>query len=117
MDTTASLVIRTQNKYRSLATKVAYKKGEIICQIPTESLYDNFWHTFCDIQIEQSKSVLNAESKSSDEEKAETISVLVFALKEYLKMLHPFIPFITETIWKEMPKIKTDHKSLMYSSW
>ena len=40
MNTTASLVIRTQNKYRSLATKVAYKKGEIICQIPTESLYN-----------------------------------------------------------------------------
>ena len=40
MDTPASLVIRTQDKYKSLTTKRAYKKGEIICPIPTESLYD-----------------------------------------------------------------------------
>jgi hypothetical protein len=40
MNTPASLVIRTQNKYRSLTTKRAYKKGEIICPIPSESLYN-----------------------------------------------------------------------------
>ena len=40
MDTPASLVIRTQDKYKSLTTKRAYKKGEIICPIPSESLYD-----------------------------------------------------------------------------
>ncbi len=40
MDTPASLVIRTQDKYKSLTTKRAYKKGEIICPIPTESLYN-----------------------------------------------------------------------------
>ena len=40
MNTPASLVIRTQNKYRSLTTKQPYKKGDIICPIPTESLYN-----------------------------------------------------------------------------
>jgi len=40
MDTPASLVIRTQDQYKSLTTKRAYKKGEIICPIPSESLYD-----------------------------------------------------------------------------
>jgi len=40
MNTAESLVIRTQNKYRSLTTKRAYQKGEIICPIPIESLYD-----------------------------------------------------------------------------
>ena len=40
MDTPASLVIRTQDKYKSLTTKRAHKKGEIICPIPSESLYD-----------------------------------------------------------------------------
>ncbi len=40
MDTPASLVIRTQDKYKSLTTKRTYKKGEIICPIPTESLYN-----------------------------------------------------------------------------
>ncbi len=40
MNTPASLVIRTQDKYKSLTTKRAYEKGEIICPIPTESLYN-----------------------------------------------------------------------------
>ena len=40
MGTPASLVIRTQDKYKSLTTKRAYKKGEVICPIPSESLYD-----------------------------------------------------------------------------
>ena len=40
MTTPSSLVIRTHNKYRSLTTPHAYKRGEIICPIPTESLYD-----------------------------------------------------------------------------
>ncbi len=40
MNTPASLVIRSQNQYRSLTTPQAYKKGEIICPIPIESLYD-----------------------------------------------------------------------------
>ena len=40
MNTPASLLIRKQDKYRSLTTKRAYKKGEIICPIPTESLYN-----------------------------------------------------------------------------
>jgi len=40
MSTPASLVIRTQDKYRSLTTKRVYKKGEVICPIPTEAVYD-----------------------------------------------------------------------------
>ena len=40
MNTPASLVIRTQDKYRSLTTKHAYKKGDVICPIPTATVYD-----------------------------------------------------------------------------
>ncbi len=36
-----TLIIKTENKFRSLITKQAYKKGEIICEIPTEKLFDN----------------------------------------------------------------------------
>lgn len=86
----------------------------------TDSLYTEFWHTFCDVQIEESKKYFgrkDSEQTSSQEEAAETASVLLYALKEYLKMLHPFIPFITERIWQEVPKSDGDHKSLMYSAW
>ncbi len=40
MNIPSTLVIRTQNKYRSLSTRQAYKKGDVICPIPTESLYN-----------------------------------------------------------------------------
>ncbi len=49
-------------------------------------LYDFFWHDFCDIYLEESKKNKNAE-------------VLFYVLFESLKLLHPFMPFITEEIW------------------
>ncbi len=92
----------------------------------TETLYTSFWHMFCDVFIEESKEYLY-DLKISDigqkpkefnqEEKEEMTAVLVYVLKEYLKMLHPFIPFITERIWQEVPKTDEDHKSLMYTNW
>ena len=56
-------------------------------------LYDFFWHDFCDAYIEESKKNMNAE-------------ILAYVLKESLKLLHPFMPFITEKIWGEMPNGK-----------
>lgn len=92
----------------------------------TETLYDEFWHKFCDELIEQSKKytnpVRNKEtneviSEPTAEEKQEMKSVLIYTIKEYTKMLHPFIPFITEKIWQEMPKTEGDFRSLMYTKW
>ena len=40
MDTPQSLVIRKQNKFRRLTTPKAYKKGDVICSIPTDAFYD-----------------------------------------------------------------------------
>lgn len=92
----------------------------------TDTLYQEFWHTFCDIYIESSKQYLNTikdkesgaiMSEPSPEDKNETLNVLIYSLKEFIKMLHPFIPFITETIWRELPKVEGDHKTVMYSRW
>ncbi len=78
----------------------------------TETLYQEFWHTFCDKYIEESKVHLLNQS-----ERMEVQSTLLYTLKEFIKMLHPFIPFITEKIWQEVPKNNYDHKSLMYTTW
>lgn len=92
----------------------------------TDTLYQEFWHTFCDIYIESSKQYLNTIkdketqaiiSEPNSEDRIETLNVLIYTLKEYLKMLHPFIPFITEKIWQETPKVEGDHKTVMYSKW
>jgi valyl-tRNA synthetase len=55
-----------------------------------EHLYNEFWHWFCDECIEKSK-----EGKISNE-------ALEKGLKVFLKLLHPFVPFVTEAVWQEM---------------
>lgn len=92
----------------------------------TENLYHEFWHSFCDIFIEESKQYVlpkwNKETKEIESEpnpleKSEMSAVLLYVLKEYLKMMHPFIPFVTQTIWNEVPLVEGDNRVLMYSKW
>lgn len=94
--------------------------------LAAQTIYEEFWHGFCDVEIEESKIHIytfkdketgEIKSEPKEDEKKETKRVLIFALKEYLKMLHPFIPFITERLWREVPKVSTDHESIMYSQW
>ncbi|MCX6764249.1 MAG: valine--tRNA ligase [Candidatus Nealsonbacteria bacterium] len=70
-------------------------------------LYDFFWHDFCDIYIEKTK---------SQKEKINTQKVLIFVLLNSLKLLHPFLPFITEEIYQSLP-IKNKKKLLIIESW
>lgn len=77
----------------------------------TEGLYQTFWHGLCDEYIENSKALLTDGST-----KTATQYVLIYALRSYLKMLHPFIPHLTEEIWQYI-KNEGEAKSLMYDSW
>lgn len=63
-------------------------------------LYEFIWNQFCDWYIELSKTALY----SDDEEKrSDTASVLVYVLRETIKLVHPIIPFITEEIYDALP--------------
>ena len=64
------------------------------------NLYDFVWTDFCDWYIELTKPVLYGED---DKKRTSTISVLVYVLGEILKLLHPFVPFMTEKIFKDVP--------------
>ena len=70
-------------------------------------LYNFFWHDFCDIYIEKAK---------SQKEKINTQRILLFVLLNSLKLLHPFIPFVTEEIYQSLP-IKDREKLLIIESW
>ena len=71
--------------------------------IALANLYDFVWNDFCDWYIEFTKPVLYGE----DERKtAETLGVLLYVLETILKLLHPFVPFITERIYKNIPNSK-----------
>ncbi len=67
------------------------------------NLYDFVWNDFCDWYIEFTKPILYGED---EKKRNDTIGVLCFVLGEILKLLHPFVPFITEKIYKSMPNVK-----------
>ena len=67
------------------------------------TLYDFFWHDFCDKYLEMSK-------KRRDEAQP----TLIYVLEKFLKLLHPFMPFITEEIYQRLPG---HGKSIMIEGW
>ncbi len=64
------------------------------------ALYAFTWHQFCDWHIELTKDVLYGQDA---EAKERTQTVLCFVLENLLRLLHPFMPFITEEIWQALP--------------
>jgi valyl-tRNA synthetase len=80
--------------------------------LAAEKLYHYVWHRFADDILEESKSAL---SKGSPAETLSRRQFLLHAFEAILKALHPFMPYITEEIWTEMP-IKGE-KMLMVEEW
>jgi valyl-tRNA synthetase len=86
-----------------------------------EKLYHYFWHTFADKIIESAKLRLNGDNQK---EKQAAQYVLMEVLKTNIKLLHPFMPFVTERVWQELISAKlVDEKSaknkkfLMVEEW
>ena len=63
-------------------------------------IYDFIWDSYCDWYIELTKPRLNGEDAAAKESAQR---VLLYVLTEILKLLHPFMPFITEEIWQALP--------------
>ncbi len=79
--------------------------------IAVQKLYDFLWDEFCDWYIEIAKIRLN----SDDRETAQGVrQVLVWVMSGTLKLLHPFMPYITEEIWQTLPH---EGESIMVSRW
>ncbi len=66
-----------------------------------EAIREFFWHQLCDVWIEEVKSEIK-EKKEGDEERVEKLAELLHILKENLKIMHPFVPFVTEAVWREL---------------
>ncbi len=65
------------------------------------ALYQFVWHEFCDWYLEAIKPTLYDEKRAED--RAATLNVLYYVLRETLILLHPFIPFVTEELWHRLP--------------
>ena len=77
-----------------------------------ETLYHYFWHTFADKIIEEMKMRI----KEGKETKAAQY-LLIKILIDSLKILHPFMPFVTEAIWQKLPEHSRKEKILMIAKW
>ncbi len=94
----------------SLAKEVTDNLEKFELGVAVAKLYDFIWDIFCDWYIELAKIRLQ---KGGDE--AQTAKqVLVWVMDKILKLLHPFMPFITEEIWQTIPH---DGESIMISQW
>ena len=84
--------------------------------VAAQKIYDFIWDDYCDWYIELTKTRLQGEDEDS---KARAQQVLCWVLTEMLKLLHPFMPFITEEIWQALPhgeEVK-DGDFLMLQNW
>ncbi|MFJ7971176.1 valine--tRNA ligase [Psychrobacillus sp. NPDC096389] len=83
-----------------------YEFGEV-----GRALYNFIWDDFCDWYIEMSKLPLNGDD---EEAKKMTRSVLAYVLDNTMRLLHPFMPFITEEIWQNLPH---EGESITLAAW
>ena len=80
-----------------------------------EKTYHYVWHEFADVILEESKAILNGEDAQA---KAARQHVLLACLRTSLKLLHPFMPFVTEAIWQHMPEAhRKGETMLLVASW
>lgn len=97
------------SKVNTLAKEVTDNLERFELGIAVAKLYDFIWDVFCDWYIEIAKIRLQS-GECADTAKA----VLVYVLTDILKLLHPFMPFITEEIYQAIPH---DTESIMISKW
>ena len=103
------IISRLQNCIREVTTNLnKYELG-----VASDLATDFVWGDFCDWYIELSKPALYGED---EEKKLGTLSVLCFVLKNALKLLHPFIPFVTEEIYRNLPG-EEGKESIMVSAF
>lgn len=84
--------------------------------VASAKVYDFIWDTYCDWYIELTKTRMSGDDPGS---KLAAENVLCYVLTEVLKLLHPFMPFITEEIWQSLPRRagEESNRFLMTSQW
>ncbi len=76
-----------------------------------QAIYEFLWHDYCDWYIEWSKPRLAAPAGDA------VRGVLLVALERSLRLLHPFMPFVTEELWRQLPAGLRGHESVMIAPW
>ncbi|MCI6990850.1 MAG: class I tRNA ligase family protein, partial [Clostridiales bacterium] len=83
--------------------------------VAAQKIYDFIWDTYCDWYIEMTKARLQGDDPAAKEQAQR---VLCYVLTDILKLLHPFMPFLTEEIWQALPhEAGNEVKFLMLQDW
>lgn len=101
-------ILTRLNETIETVTKLAekYEFGEV-----GRALYNFIWDDFCDWYIEMAKIPLYSEDEAA---KKTTRSILAYVLDNTMRLLHPFMPFITEEIWQQLPH---EGESITTAKW
>ena len=99
------------SKLNTLIAEVTENLEKYELGVAVQKVYDFIWDAYCDWYIELTKARLYSEDA---ERKQIAIQVLVYVLDQILRLLHPFMPFITEEIWQSIPH---DGEALIVASW
>ena len=87
-------------KLNTLVKEVTENMETFELGVASAKIYDFIWDTYCDWYIELTKTRLYGEDEQA---KTAAQQVLCYVLLQTLKLLHPFMPFITEEIWQALP--------------
>ena len=99
------------SKLNTLVKEVTENLDAYEIGVASAKVYDFLWDTYCDWYIELTKTRLQGEDEGA---KLAAQNVLCFVLTELLKLLHPFMPFITEEIYQALPH---EEQFIMTSRW
>jgi valyl-tRNA synthetase len=102
---------QNEKELKTLVIEVTKEMDGYKFYIAAEKIYHYFWHTFCDRIIEESKMQLE-----KPETRKATQQQLLEILTISLKLLHPFMPFVTETVYQQL-KLKDKKSCIMIESW
>ena len=99
------------SKLNNLIAEVTENLEKYELGVAVQKVYDFIWDTYCDWYIELTKARLYSEDA---DRKQTAIQVLVYVLDQILRLLHPFMPFITEEIWQSLPH---EGEALIVAKW
>lgn len=102
------------SKLNRLVKEVTENLDSFEIGVASAKVYDFIWDTYCDWYIELTKTRLNG---TDEDAKLTAQNVLCYVLVMLLKLLHPFMPFITEEIYQALPKCDGAEDILMTAQW
>ena len=102
------------SKYNRLNKEVTVNLDAFELGVAAGKIQDFIWNVYCDWYIELTKPRFTGDDEAA---KNTACHVLLYVMEGMLKLLHPFLPFITEEIWQSMPHSAKEHDSIMVSTW